>query len=60
MAIEWRFTQLGSVKSYACGWIAQQGPRVAGMVSAFPIDDLADALGPPHRRSALDEAATLT
>lgn len=42
--LEWRFTQLGSVKSYEYRWVAQDGSRVTGMVNAFPIDDLTHRL----------------
>jgi ribosomal protein S18 acetylase RimI-like enzyme len=47
-ALEWRFTQLGSVKSYEHCWIAQNDRRVTGMINAFPMDDLAHAPSDPH------------
>ena len=48
---EWRFRQVGSVKSYEYCWIAQDGPRPVGMVHAFPIDRLADAPSDPRLTS---------
>src|SRR6185436_300249 len=54
---EWRFSQIGSVKSYQHCWIAQRGPRAIGMVHAYPIDRLADA--PTDPRLTADRVAVL-
>jgi hypothetical protein len=43
--LEWRFTQLGSVRSYEHCLIAQEDSRVAGMINAFPIGRLEEAVG---------------
>ena len=37
--LEWRYSQVESVKSYQHCWIAQRGPQAVGMVHAYPIDD---------------------
>jgi ribosomal protein S18 acetylase RimI-like enzyme len=55
--LAWRFSQVGSVKSYQHCWIAQRGPRVIGMVHAYPIDSLADA--PTDPRLTADRVAVL-
>ena len=54
---EWRFSQVGSVKSYQHCWIAQRGPRAIGMVHAYPIDGLAAA--PTDPRLTADRLAVL-
>lgn len=54
---EWRFSQVGSVKSYQHCWIAQRGPRAIGMVHAYPIDGLAEA--PADPRLTADRLAVL-
>jgi len=41
--LEWRFTQVGTVKSYEHCLIAQQNHLVAGMINAFPIGRLEEA-----------------
>lgn len=46
--VAWRFSQLGSVKSYEHCWIAQDDSRVTGMMHAFPVDDLAAAPSDPR------------
>jgi len=46
--LEWRFTQLRSVKSYEHCLIAQQDSRVAGMINAFPIGELEKAPSDPR------------
>lgn len=52
---EWRFTQLGSVRSYEHCRMAQAESDVAGMMNAFPIDRLDDA--PSDPRLTPDRAA---
>jgi ribosomal protein S18 acetylase RimI-like enzyme len=49
--LEWRFRQLGSVKSHEYCRVAEDDSRVTGMVSAFPIDGLADAPSDPRLTS---------
>ena len=46
--LEWRFLQLGSIRSYECCLIAEEKSQVAGMLYAFPISRLEDA--PPDPR----------
>jgi ribosomal protein S18 acetylase RimI-like enzyme len=55
--VEWRFSQVGSVKSYQHCWIAQRGLRTIGMVHAYPIDSLAEA--PTDHRVTADRLAVL-
>jgi ribosomal protein S18 acetylase RimI-like enzyme len=55
--LEWRYSQVGSVKSYRHCWIAQRGPRAIGMVHAYPIASLADA--PTDPRLTADRVAVL-
>ena len=45
---QWRFTQVGSVKSYEHCTVAQQGSRVIGMIHSYPIDDLTNAPSDPR------------
>ena len=54
---EWRFSQVGSVKSFEHCWIAEQGSRVIGMVHAYPIDAFAAA--PSDPRLTADRLAVL-
>jgi ribosomal protein S18 acetylase RimI-like enzyme len=46
--LEWRFTQLGSVRSYEHCLIAQEDSHVAGMIHAFPIGRLEEAPSDPR------------
>ena len=46
--LEWRFTQLGSVRSYEHCLIAQEGSQTAGMIYAFPSDRLEGAPSDPR------------
>jgi hypothetical protein len=46
--LEWRFTQLGSVRSYEHCLIAQEGSQVAGMIYAFPAGRLEEAPSDPR------------
>jgi ribosomal protein S18 acetylase RimI-like enzyme len=41
--LEWRFTQLGSIRSYEHCLIAQEDSQIAGMIYAFPIRRLDEA-----------------
>jgi len=54
---EWRFSQMGSVKSYEHCWIAQQDSRAIGMLHAYPIDAL--AVAPSDPRLTADRQAVL-
>jgi ribosomal protein S18 acetylase RimI-like enzyme len=55
--LEWRYSQAGSVKSNQHCWIAQRGPRVVGMMHAYPFDSLANA--PTDPRLTADRVAVL-
>jgi ribosomal protein S18 acetylase RimI-like enzyme len=46
--IEWRFTQLGTIRSYEHCLIALEDSHIAGMVYAFPIDRLEEAPSDPR------------
>jgi ribosomal protein S18 acetylase RimI-like enzyme len=46
--LEWRFTQLGSVRSYEHCLIAQEDSQIAGMIYAFPIGRLEAAPSDPR------------
>src|SRR5882757_4673068 len=46
--VEWRFMQLGSIKSYEHCLIAEEESHVAGMLYAFPISRLEEAPSDPR------------
>ena len=46
--LEWRFTQLSSVRSYENCLIAEEDSHVAGMINAFPIGRLEEAPSDPR------------
>ena len=46
--LEWRFRQVGSVRSYEHCLIAQKDALIAGMLYAFPISNLGDAPSDPR------------